>query len=486
MTPTERYALCVDGCTVHGTAGTYPVFDPGRPGQAVLDAPWSSVDQVDAAVRAAAGAGPAWAARPLAERADLVVAAAAAGEALATDAGLAPVLTRENGKILAEAQLELALPVAIAATFAELADGALTDEQFGAGRVRALPHGVVAALIPFNWPVSVLLSKVVPALLAGNTVVAKPPPTCPGVTLAFAAAMAGALPPGVLNTVNGPGIDVGDALIRHPLVAMITLTGGSATGRAVMGAAADRLVPVLLELGGNDAAVVAPDVEPDEHLAQQLLDAALGTSGQVCLALKRLYVPEDRLDAYVELLVDRAAHTVTGHGLEPATTIGPLHTQAAARRAEALLDEAAASGGRVHRPGKVALSLAETGGNFVAPAVVAAPARTAALVTEEQFAPLVPVLGYRDLDDAVAAANDCRYALGASVWSGDDALATELRGRFEAGTTFHNCHGPGGLDPRLPFGGWKASGIGREFGADGVLAYTRRQAVQPSRPLDDR
>lgn len=479
----DLLGLAVGGRLVGGESGTYPVRDPGLPREIVLDAPWSSAAQVDAAVRAAAEAAPAWGAIPVAERAEMVVTAASAAAGVAAEADLAVRLTREHGKVLSESQLELALPAAIAATFAELAAGALVDRSVGAGALLARPYGVVATLLPFNWPVSVLLTKVAPAVIAGNTVVVKPPPTCPGVTLAVAGVMAAALPAGVFNTVNGPDAAVGEALIAHPSVAMITLTGGIATGRAVMRSASERLVPVLLELGGNDAAIIAPDVAPDDRLAGELLDAALPTSGQVCLALKRLYVPDDRLDSFVEALADRASACVTGHGLDPEVTVGPVHTAAAAQRAEAMVRDAEAAGATAHRPGRVTADAAGSDGYYVSPAIVAAPPRTAAVVTEEQFAPLLPVLGYRDLDDAVEAANDSPYALGASVWSGDAELAAALATRLEAGTVFRNAHGPGALDPHLPLGGWKTSGIGHEFGVDGVLAYTRQQALQPPRPL---
>ena len=479
----ELLGLAVGGALVAGESGTYPVHDPGRPNEVVLEAPWSSTAQVDRAVTAAAGAALGWAEVPFAERAELVAAAATAGAEAAAAADLAVLLTREHGKVLSESQLELALPAAIAATFVELAAGALPARAVGSGTLVARPHGVVAALLPFNWPVSVLVSKIAPALLAGNTVVVKPPPTCPGTTLAVAGVMAAALPAGVLNTVNGPGAEVGESLVTHPAVAMITLTGGVATGRAVMRSAAERLVPVLLELGGNDAAIVAPDITPDHRLAQELLDAALPTSGQVCLALKRLYVPEGRVDEFVAALVDRASRCVTGHGLDPEVTIGPVHTAAAAQRAEAMVAEAEAAGARVYRPGRVTAEAAGSAGYYVSPAVVSRPPRTATVVTEEQFAPLLPVIGYRDLDDAVAAANDSSFALGASVWSGDADLAAGLATRLEAGTVFTNAHGPGALDPHLPLGGWKTSGIGCEFGSDGILAYTRRQARQPPRLL---
>ncbi len=479
-----RPSLTVDGEPVPGDAGTYPVHDPGRPAHTVLEAPAASADQVDRAVRSAAGAARGWAEKPLDERGQAVMAAALA----ATDAGarsdLARVLTRENGKVLAESQFELATMGAVAESFAELAATALAPRREpGGGEVRAEPVGVVAALLPFNWPVSVLVSKVAPALLSGNTVVVKPPPTCPGAALAVAQAMAAALPAGVLTTVNGPGAEVGQALVDHPDVALVSLTGGTGTGRAVMAAASRRVAPVLLELGGNDAAIVAPDVEPDEALADALLQAAFLTSGQVCMALKRLFVPEHRLGAFVDALVARAAQTVTGHGLAEGTTIGPVHTAEAAERAETLVAEAAAGGARVHRPGIVREDDLQAGGHLVPPAIVEAPSRRDRIVTDEQFAPVLPVLPYVDLDDAVAAANDSRYGLAASVWSNDAVLVESVARRLQVGTVFHNAHGPGALDPRLPFGGWKDSGIGREYGPEGVTAYTQLRTLLPARPL---
>lgn len=476
-------SLTIGGASVAGDEAPYEVRDPGRPGDVVLEAPSSSPVQVDEAVRVAMAAGPAWAALPFEERASLVVAAAEAATAAADAADLATLLTRENGKLLGDAHFELATIGAIAQTFEVLAKDALAPRAVGSGQLVARPHGVVAAILPFNWPVSVLSTKVAPALLAGNTVVVKPPPTCPGAALAVAAAMAQALPPGVLGTVNGPGIEVGEALVGHPDVAMVSLTGGLTSGRAVMGAAAGRVAPVVLELGGNDAAIVTADVEVTEALATALLDAALVTSGQVCMALKRLYVPAAKLDAVVEALVARAAGLVTGHGLEPETTVAPVHTAAAAERAEAMLVDAVVGSASVHRPGRLAIGPAETGGSYVVPAIVAAPRPDAPVVVEEQFAPILPVLPYDDLDAAVAAANGTSFGLGASVWSGDDELAASIADRLEAGTVFRNAHGPGALDPNLPFGGWKESGVGLEYGVEGVLAYTRLQALHSPRPL---
>ncbi|MHB8450914.1 MAG: aldehyde dehydrogenase family protein [Mycobacteriales bacterium] len=489
MSPSPRVhtgpLLTIDGALLAGEAGTYPVHDPASPSEVVLDAPEASIGQVDRAVRAAARAAPEWAGLSLDQRLRLVSAAADAATAAAeADVDLAPGLTRENGKVLAESRFELATIAAVTQIFCALAAEALEPRRVpGGGRVTFEPLGVVAALLPFNWPVSVLMSKLAPALLSGNTVVIKPSPSCPGTALKVARALACALPPGAINTVNGAGIELGEVLVAHPGVAMVSLTGGIRTGRAVMSAAASRLTPVLLELGGNDAAILAPDVLPDEALADELLRAAFLSSGQVCMAVKRLYVPESLLDVMVEALIARAATTVTGNGLAEETTLGPVHTARAAEFAEQLLTEAGAGGARVCRPGQVREVDLQPGGHFVPPAIVVAPDRDDRLVTHEQFAPLLPVLPYRKLDNAVDAANSSCYGLSASVWSHDDELADWIAKRLQVGTVFRNAHGPGALDPRLPFGGWKESGIGREYGTEGVIAYTRQRSVMPPRPL---
>jgi acyl-CoA reductase-like NAD-dependent aldehyde dehydrogenase len=482
--PLDVPGLVIRGEVVAGDEPPYRVVDPGRPTEVVTHAPAASAAQVDAAVAAATAAGPGWSGLSLEERIAWVVAAAEVAVQPEEVELLARPLTRENGKVLAEAEFEVATVSAIAETFAGLAREALMPVQLpDGGRVTFHPHGVVAALLPFNWPLSVCMTKIAPALMAGNTVVVKPPPTCPAVVLYVARQMAEVLPPGVLNTVSGPGTDVAEALVTQPGVAMTTLTGGGQAGRAILRASADRLAPALLELGGNDAGIVAPDVEPTEDVAADLFDAAMASSGQVCTALKRLYVPARHLDQWVEALAVCAAATVTGHGLNPDVTHGPVHTAAAEARAATLLAEAMRSGATVVQPGGLHTGPSEVGGHYVRPAVVARPDPTSALVTDEQFAPLLPVLGYRAIGDAVTAANSTRFGLGASVWTADGELASAVAEQLRAGTVYRNAHGPGGLDPRLPFGGWGESGLGVEFGVDGVRAYTRPRSRPRPRPL---
>ncbi len=486
--------LVIDGRVEQGENGDYPVTNPARPGEEVLRAPAASPGQLDSAVQAARRAQPAWAAISIEERA-AAVAKAAELAASAVEAGdLARLLTREHGKVLWESQFDTGTIGGMAGAFAPLVAGAVATRRIGALGIEALPegspgagkanlvehvpYGVVGAIVPFNWPVSILGNKVLPALLAGNAVVVKAPPTCPGAVLSVAAALAEGLEPGLVNVVNGPGAEIGEALVGHAGVDMVSFTGGVASGRAVMALAARTTKPVVLELGGNDPALVAPDVEVDEALAAKIVEAAFVTSGQVCMALKRLYVPERQVRAMVEALVARLSSEVVGDGLLPEVTMGPVHTALARDRVERMLAEAEATGAKVHRPAAVREEDARAGGYFVSPAIVEDPPPGSAIVVEEQFAPVLPVIGYRDLDDALAQANATSFGLCASVWSDDDDLSASLARRLEAGTVFVNSHGMGAMDHLAPFGGWKSSGLGAELGEEGMLAFTRARVLR--------
>ncbi len=265
--------------------------------------------------------------------------------------------------------------------------------------------------------------------------------------------------------------------MAHPGVDMVSFTGGVPTGRSVMASAADDTKPVVLELGGNDPALLAPDVVIDEALASKLVEAAFVTSGQVCMAIKRLYVHQDHLDELVEALRVRLSSEVVGDGLADGVTMGPVHRPGARDRVESFVAEAEQRGARVHRPGTVRPEDAGAGGYLVSPALVEAPPPDAAIVVEEQFAPALPVLPYRRLEDALERANDTTFGLCASVWSSDDDLAASVASRLQAGTVFVNTHGMSAIDFRAPMGGWKQSGLGVELGPEGMAAFTRPKVV---------
>ncbi len=467
--------LVIDGAVVAGAAGTYPVTNPARPAEIVVRAPAASLAQVDAAVAAARRAFPAWSGLAMDERVALVIAAAQAGVAAVEQGDLARLLTREHGKVYWEAVFDASTMGAMAEGFAPMAVAALAPRQHagGASQVEWAPHGVVAAILPFNWPVSVMANKVLPALFAGNVAVVKAPPTCPATVLLAAAAMAELLPPGVLNVLNGPDAALGVALVGHADVDMVSFTGGVSTGQAVMAAAAATTRPVVLELGGNDAAILAPDVAVDDALAGRLIEASFVTSGQVCMAVKRLYVHRDRMSQTMEALIDRLSVEVVGDGLADGVTMGPVHMASARDRVEQFIAEAEDKGAKVHRPGRVRDEDADSGGYFVSPALVEGPPADALIVTDEQFAPALPVIPYDDLNDVVAAANDSAFGLCASIWSDDERVAADVAGRLEAGTVFINTHGMSAIDMHAPMGGWKQSGLGLELGPEGMQAFAR-------------
>ncbi|WP_204808159.1 aldehyde dehydrogenase family protein [Mycobacterium riyadhense] len=469
--------LTIGGESQPGAAGSYPVHNPARPAEIVGHAPAADRGQVDAAVRAARHALPGWRALPVAERvAAVATAATAAAQELAGGDG-ARLYTREHGKVLAEADFEINTGPALAALIGSMAEAALAperiDPQSPYPRLHREPFGVAAVVLPFNWPLSLTATKLTSALVAGNTTVVKVPPTCPLAALQLGAALAAALPPGVVNMLASPGSELGQALVAHPGIDVISLTGGVATGRAVMAAAAPRLTPVLLELGGNDAAIIGPDITVSDELVERLATATYTTSGQVCMAIKRLYAPRDRLGELTEAVLARCEREVVGDGLAEETTLGPLHTAAGRDRVAALVADAAARGASVRTAGRVREADADSGGYFALPTVVTDLAPDSPLATEEQFGPVLPIFGYDTVDDAVKAANATEFGLTASIWTGDDALADHVATQLVAGTVSVNCHGMAAQDPRVPFGGVGQSGIGRELGLEGVRAFTQ-------------
>lgn len=471
--------LTIAGRREHGAAGSYAVHNPARPAEVVQEAPAASLAQLDAAVAAARRAQAAWAALPFEERLSAVTRAAETAGVAAIERDLPRLLCREHGKVLADASFEVAAFGTFPAVFADAAREVLQVRRTPEGMsvITQEPVGVVAAILPFNWPLAVLGLKAVPALLAGNALVVKAPPSCPGAALEMVALLAQGLPDGLVAGVNAPGAEFGEALVSHPGIDLVSFTGSVATGRAVMTTAARTLKPVVLELGGNDPAILAPDVAITDGLADRLFDCVFPSSGQVCMAIKRLYAPAARVGELVAALVARGAREIVGDPLADGVTLGPVHTARSRDFVEGLLTEAAGCGARVHRTGTLRDADAHTGGYFVLPAVVEAPARETRIVREEQFAPALPVLPYDDLDDAVAQANDSEYGLSASIWTADEVLATSVAARLEAGSVWINHHGTGAVDPRVPFGGWKQSGIGRELGVEGVLAYTRPRGI---------
>lgn len=436
----------------------------------VATAPRASRRQLDLAVAAARDAFPAWRATPLAARQALV---AQLGGLLAANAEpLARLLTSEQGKPHADAQMEI-MGAALWCQATSQLDIPVTVNEDSAERLsetRHVPLGVVAAISPWNYPLMLSMWKVAAALCAGNTVVLKPSPFTPLTCLKMGELARDLLPAGVLNVISG-GDELGPWLTDHPDVAKISFTGSTATGKKVMETASRALKRVTLELGGNDAAIVMPDVDP-AAIAPQLFWSAFTNNAQLCVATKRLYVHTDVYDAVRDALVAYAKTVKTGDGAEQGSQLGPVQNRQQYERVCALIEEARRDGLTFLTGGEVDR---DAPGYFVPVSIIDNPPDDARVVTEEAFGPVLPLLRFDSVDDVVRRANDTIYGLAGSVWSANTQQAAEIAGQLETGTVWINEAQY--LWPNASFAGHKQSGLGVENGIEGLLEYTIPQTV---------
>ncbi|MFT2017588.1 aldehyde dehydrogenase family protein [Streptomyces sp. 796.1] len=453
--------------------GRLPVTDPAT-GEVFDEAPDQQPDTLDGAVDRAHRAWSQWRADPQ-TRSSALRAAADAVEAAGPE--LAPLLTREQGKPLVEAEAEVARTAARLRYFATLAaePQQITDGRPMRSEVRWRPVGPTAAIVPWNFPLQLASAKFAPALAAGNTVVLKPSPYTPLATRLLGTVISAVLPADVLTVVTGRE-PLGARLVSHPGIRHVTFTGSVPIGRAVAAGAAASLARLTLELGGNDAAVLLDDVDV-ERIADRLFWAAFRNCGQVCMAVKRVYAPARLYPQVVEALAHRARTVAVGPGLDPDTRIGPLNNPAQRDRVEHVTAESLAAGARAAAGGH----RLDRPGYFFAPTVLADVPADSAVVREEQFGPVLPVLPYDHLDDAVAATNDTGFGLGGSVWGTDLDRAEAVADRLECGTAWINHHAE--LSLAQPFAGIKESGVGVAGGPWGFYGNLRPFVVhRPEAP----
>lgn len=460
------HRLLINGRLVEGAA-TLDVIDPTR-ATVFAQSPRADAAQAEQAIMAAKRALRNWTAlgyegrRPYLER---------MADAMAAHRDrIAETLTRERGGPIADCRVEVERATVAIRHFAgqRLEDRVVRETTQELIVEQRYPQGVVVAIMPWNRPMTLLAFKFGPALITGNTLIVKPAPSTPLSTLLLGELAAEIFPPGVVQTLVDAN-DLGPLLTSHPDVAHVSFTGSTPTGKKVLGAAAGTLKRLTLELGGNDAALVLDDADP-EWAAERIFASAMINAGQVCYAAKRVYAPRRLFDAVAGTLARRAAAAVLGDGLDPATTMGPLQNRMQYEKVLEFIASARAEGGTFLTGGE------PTGqGYFIRPAIVTGLPDNARLVREEQFGPVLPVQVYDDLDDAIAQANDTEYGLGGTVWTSDVRRGIAIAGRIETGTIWVNQHMSLPFD--VPFGGAKQSGIGLQNGREGLEDVTQLRVL---------
>lgn len=465
------YHLYIAGKPV-ATAQSFDVINPAT-GAVIAACPLGTSEDVDAAVLAAKAAFPLWSG--LADEARRDALGRLADLIETHSAELAALVTVEQGKPQSGPGAPFELGGCVAWTRVtqalDLPVETLIDTAEERVELHRMPLGVVASITPWNWPLMIAIWHIMPALRSGCTVVMKPSPFTPLSTLRLVELIheAGILPPGVLNVVTGDA-DVGDRISSHPDIAKIAFTGSTATGRRIMERAGATLKRLTLELGGNDAGIILPGTDMS-GLMDSLFWGIFINAGQTCSCLKRLYVHEDDYDAVASALAAYVSSIPVGDGADPKTLIGPLSNRMQYEKVCALVEDARKKGARILTGGRPS-----HGPGYIYPLTVIADATPdMRVVAEEQFGPVIPLIRYHDLEEAITAANGLEVGLGASVWGNDPMQAAAVAKRLDAGTRWVNRHGV--LNPTVPMGGVKQSGIGVEFGSEGLKEYTSVQIL---------
>ncbi|WP_328534142.1 aldehyde dehydrogenase family protein [Micromonospora zamorensis] len=471
---TSTYAVTghwIGGETVAGSAGTLPVVNPAT-GEVVAETPAGTADDVDSAVAAARAAFPAWAATTPQHRAD-VLRRLGAGLAARTEE-IAQAITAEMGSPIGMSRTaQVGFPAAVVESVAGLADDFAWTEEVGNSLIVREPIGVVGAITPWNFPLQQIVSKLAPALLAGNTMVFKPSENAPLTAriLAEVAAEAG-VPAGVFNVVYGTGATVGEAISAHPDIDMISFTGSTRAGQRISSVAAATVKRVALELGGKGANIILDDADLPAAVERGLM-MAFSNGGQVCGAWPRMLVPASRQDEVVALAVEAAKQYTVGDPNDEATRIGPMASEAHRQKVVGYIERGSADGARLvfggpDRPEGL------TNGAYVQPTIFADVDPSSAIAQEEIFGPVLTIIPYADEEEAVAIANGTLYGLTSGVF-GEPEHALAVARRLRVGQVDVNA---GHWNPLAPFGGYKQSGNGREFGRFGLEEFLETKSIQ--------
>jgi acyl-CoA reductase-like NAD-dependent aldehyde dehydrogenase len=478
MTVATTYAgAFVDGAEHRNAGDPLPVTNPAD-GRVFAEVAGGTAADVDTGVEAARRAFAEWSSLAVSKRGAIVGQAAHHAEQHLDE--LVALLTREQGKTLRDARIEVTKAIDTLMHYVGLSKalrGAHTPnlDPGVEGYVLRRPLGVVGAIVPWNFPTTLLSNKLAPALVAGNTLVAKPAGTTPLTTLRLAELLhEGGLPAGVFNVVTGSGSTTGTALATHPDVRKIAFTGSTPVGEQIMVLCAKGTKRVTLELGGSDPMIICDDAD----LSAAASAASMGrfyNCGQACLATKRVYVFESVADEVIEAITAKAKRLRVGPGDAPGSQMGPLHTTGQRDEVSGQVERTLAMGGTLTAGGAPPDDPELAAGFFYLPTVVVDPPHDSPMATEEVFGPALPIWRVKDFDEAIDRANASQFGLGSAVWTRDLHRARQAAERIQAGYTWINSRTK--VYDELPFGGWKASGYGKEHGEEAFDYYTESKSV---------
>ncbi|WP_019672209.1 aldehyde dehydrogenase family protein [Psychrobacter lutiphocae] len=472
----KQFNLLINGNSI-STTEHFDIINPANK-SVVAQSPKANIEHLNDAVAAANAAFPKWSALTYQQRRDLLIKIADIIESNGDE--LMQLLTKEQGKPL-KGFANLGSGFEFGGTLAwiratasmELAPEVIQDNETARIELHRKPLGVIGSITPWNYPLLISIWHIIPALLTGNTVVLKPSEMTPLTVLRFGELIKDILPAGVLNIVSGDG-SIGASMSSHQDIQKIVFTGSTATGKAIMKSASVNLKRLTLELGGNDAAIVLEDADI-KAITPKIFATAFINNGQTCAALKRLYVHESVHDELCTALTSMAGNMKTGNGLVEDTDFGPLQNKKQFEIVNSLAEDARKNGANFLCGGEVI----DDSGYFYPITLVNNIKDGTRLVDEEQFGPILPIIKFSNIEDAINSANRLSFGLGGSVWSTDIEKAQQIASRLECGTVWINNHAM--IQPDAPFGGVKASGFGVEFGLDGLKEFTSIQTVQISK-----
>jgi len=467
----------IGGKEIGGTNFT-SIYNPAKTTEKVGEISMGDVSHVHQAVDAAEQAWKSWRTVPVEKRAQYLTDAA---DYIAANVDeLSRLLVLEHGKVLRECVIDLKSAEGVLRYYAGLT-GAMDDVKIenhqGTMILTRQPVGVVSVIVPWNFPIILSFLMLAPSLLAGNAVVIKPPTFVPLTLTRILKHLAAQLPAGVLNIVTGSGSTVGTEMAEHPKIRKVAFTGSTDTGRSIMASAAKTIKKISMELGGNDAAIFLKDKPITDEVIQEAIAATFTAAGQICYAMKRIYVHRDNYQTFVDKFTEAAQSIVVGSGLNPDVKMGPINNKPQYESVLKLLERTKQTDAHVVQAGKLAEGTSPEDGYFILPTIVTNVKNSDPIVQEEQFGPVIPIIPFDTEEEVIEMANDSEFGLANSVWTSDEAHGFEVARQLQSGSVFINTHRLGASAANMPFGGFKQSGIGRGHGVEAVHEHTELQAL---------